>query len=1256
MNRRRSLGLTMATAFVGLQVLGGPVTVAHATWPVASGADLTSPSNWPNDPDYVNRWDYFSFLPAQSPGTASYLSADQLLGASGMSIDKAWEHSIGSPSVKIAVIDSGIEWEDPDLIEQAWLNAAELSGTHMPQNKKGLPCGGTGALAGYDCNGDGVFTVGDYAKDPRITPIVKGDKCIDPATGAPKGDRIAGDVNHNCVLDAGDLIELFSDGVDDDANGYTDDIAGWDFFKNDNDPYDDTRSGHGTMTAEEANAQGNNGINTIGACPGCRFIMLRIGDSANGDSNDFAKALVYAADNVVSYGASNVSAGEATVAVEASSTVNLSAYARAAIDYAYTKNVVVVAGMSNGNSRHHSEPATIGHTLTVHSVDFNGSTVATSSSFLGYVNCTNYGGQLALSASGAGCSDEGAARTAGIAGLLESYAGALSVSPALTAEEVFQLVKMTSDVVNVPESRQPGGASTYYESLPGFSQRFGYGRANASSAMHALETGEIPPEVDILSPAWFQTLYDGRVASPVSLVGRVVASRAPSYDMSVEWAPGVEPLEADFTPLATTLSNIPGQTVTGGVTAPLALLDPSVLVTAHTADPDSPQHENDRTITVRVRATAHYASGDVRGEARRSIAIVNQQNGLDEDLLPGFPLALAGSAEGGPKLADINGDGVRDIVIATNDGLLHVFSVRGSAPEEVKGFPYSLAIVDGLDPASPVPALPSYVTAPAYTAGANGGIPDTVTRESVDGAPAIGDVTGDGSPDIVFTSWAGTIYVVDAEGEDEPGWPQRLPLVPSCSDDPNVPNPAGDCSDEGHALARGAFASPVLADFDGDGALEIVVAAFDGNVYVFHGDGTPLAGFPVRIHSPSAYRYDRILSTPAVADFNGDGVPDILIGTNETVGDQGNTGFYYVVDGNGTNAIGGPYLPDWPVLVPSVFSSELFGEGASASPVALDLDGDGNPDAFMQGNQGAPLIVPADPGVQSGTTPPSSQLPLAANGNASGLATQGPFGARSVATADTFIPLLSHPSVGDLDQDGTPDFIVAGAGMSLETNLGAKTAVPFQHLLAMWSGATGQMMPGAPVVLEDYSFMTGQAIADITGDGYPEVIAGTGGYFVHGVDACGREAAGWPKFTGGWVMGTPAVGNVTGGHSLDVVAATREGYLYAWATKGTDSGVVQWESAHHDNANSGNYGTVLKQGALLVASHPLVCDGSSSAAPSTTTSDAPSTSSSASGCGCSILGVPDDRPSRTTALTAFAVLFLVSARRRRSARLDGAAL
>jgi subtilisin family serine protease len=56
------------------------------------------------------------------------------------------------------------------------------------------------------------------------------------------------DQNGNRIIDGGDVLLAWSDGRDGDANGYVDDLIGWDFVNNDNDPMDD--SGHGTHGAD----------------------------------------------------------------------------------------------------------------------------------------------------------------------------------------------------------------------------------------------------------------------------------------------------------------------------------------------------------------------------------------------------------------------------------------------------------------------------------------------------------------------------------------------------------------------------------------------------------------------------------------------------------------------------------------------------------------------------------------------------------------------------------------------------------------------------------------------------------------------------------------------------------------------------------------------------------------------------------------------------------------------------------------------
>jgi hypothetical protein len=1227
----RALGCVVVVAALALAV----GLVAHDArannWPPAKGADMSDPNNWPNDPGYQGDWNYWSWLPKQASGTKPYIGADQKLGASGMHVDVAWTHTTGRPDVKIAIIDCGIKWDEADVADKAWLNPGELV-KHKPQDKDGNACGGTGDLAGYDCNGDGVFSVSDYAADPRVAPVATDptDVCYPGEdTTHPGPTRKIGDANKNCILDPGDLIILFSDKNDDDSNGYTDDISGWDFYKNDNDPYDDTRYGHGTGEARGSSAQGNNGQGDIGVCPDCRFFMLRAGDSFIADVNDWAKAVVYATDN------------GAKVVQEALGTIDQSAFAKAAIDYAYAHGTLLVTSMADENSRHHNMPAVANHTMPVHSIKFNGSGVTGSGAgittdsytFVDFDLCSNYGAQNMLSISASTCSSQATEDAAGAAGLL--FSEGLNQKLQLTPEEVMQVFKSTADVVDVPESRStdPNVAGPFFESQPYFSQRFGYGRPNLDRAMQSIDAGLIPPEVDITAPAWFDVLYADRLTSPVPLVFRVAAKRAQSYDYRVEWAPGVEPADSAFQPILDWVKNVAPTTTTGGdPTAPIAMINPSQIDTSHVADPDSAQfHENDKTVTLRVLAVAHYANGDVAGQARRAIAIVNQQNGLDKELVQGFPVAIGSSLESSPKLADINADGVRDVVSAAGDGSVHVFSVKSGTPAELLGFPFHVAPLDGLNPnLASEPSVPSYLGAPAYTNGSKGGgIDPSTARESIVATPAIGDVNGDGKPEIVVSTWQGTIYVVASDGTVLHGWPKRLPLVPSCPNDlPGPPNAV--CMDTAHKWSRGAGASPVLIDFDGDGKLEIVQAAFDGNLYVWHGDATALSGFPVALHSPRANSHNRSFSTPAVADFNGDGVPDVAVGSNEEVGAGGGAGAAFIVDGRGTNAPGGPFLPNWPIALTSLQIFPLVGEGIVSAPAIADFTNSGKPQVLFTGNGVSPYVYPADPGAQSGFNDAPNRLPCydedagaqtscSAPGAQVGVDPTSIFGEGSKARVpDTMFPLFSSPSVGDLDQDGVPDILTSGGILSLIGNLtggGTSNNRP-QFLLGMWSGATGHAFYGSPVPIEDYTFLVNETVADITGDNYPEVMVGTGGYFVHAVDACGCEAQAWPKFTDGWIVATPAVGDVDGDHKIEVVVGTRDGYLFAWHTQGADTGAIQWESFHHDNANTGDYRAKLDQGGGR-ASTPIDCTVDCTLPPGIAAPD----KLRAGGCGCSAAGV-----------------------------------
>ncbi|MGE4132598.1 MAG: S8 family serine peptidase [Bdellovibrionales bacterium] len=100
-----------------------------------------------------------------------------------------------------------------------------------------------------------------------------------------------------------------TNGIDDDGNGYVDDVVGWDFAANDNKPYDLTASmfemllsggnpGHGTHCAGNVAARSDNGKGVAGVAPNVRVMALRfISEKGQGTTADAVKAIKYAVDN-----------------------------------------------------------------------------------------------------------------------------------------------------------------------------------------------------------------------------------------------------------------------------------------------------------------------------------------------------------------------------------------------------------------------------------------------------------------------------------------------------------------------------------------------------------------------------------------------------------------------------------------------------------------------------------------------------------------------------------------------------------------------------------------------------------------------------------------------------------------------------------------------------------------------------------------------------------------------------------------------
>lgn len=132
-------------------------------------------------------------------------------------------------------------------------------------------------------------------------------------------------------------------GIDDDGNGYVDDIHGWDFLEDDGDPSD--YNGHGTHVAATIAAKGDNAMGITGVMWSARIMPLRfLGASGAGDTAAAVEAIHYAVDN----GAKVINASWGG-----------GGYSRALYDalaYALSKEVLFVAAAGNEENNNDLSP------------------------------------------------------------------------------------------------------------------------------------------------------------------------------------------------------------------------------------------------------------------------------------------------------------------------------------------------------------------------------------------------------------------------------------------------------------------------------------------------------------------------------------------------------------------------------------------------------------------------------------------------------------------------------------------------------------------------------------------------------------------------------------------------------------------------------------------------------------------------------------------------------------------------------------
>jgi parallel beta-helix repeat protein len=150
--------------------------------------------------------------------------------------------------------------------------------------------------------------------------------------------------------------EIPGNGLDDDNNGFVDDIKGWNFYSNTSNPIDYV--GHGTHCAGIASAVTNNGIGIAGVCWNCSIMPLKIGTDI-GCIESAANAIIYAADNDADVISMSWGGGFDSILV------------RNALNYAYNKGVVLVGASGNNNFDFKFYPAAFENVIAVAATDEN---------------------------------------------------------------------------------------------------------------------------------------------------------------------------------------------------------------------------------------------------------------------------------------------------------------------------------------------------------------------------------------------------------------------------------------------------------------------------------------------------------------------------------------------------------------------------------------------------------------------------------------------------------------------------------------------------------------------------------------------------------------------------------------------------------------------------------------------------------------------------------------------------------------------
>jgi hypothetical protein len=306
----------------------------------------------------------------------------------------------------------------------------------------------------------------------------------------------------------------------------------------------------------------------------------------------------------------------------------------------------------------------------------------------------------------------------------------------------------------------------------------------------------------------------------------------------------------------------------------------------------------------------------------------------------------------------------------------------------------------------------------------------------------------------------------------------------------------------------GDHASPAFADIDGDGDLDAFVGNYYGEVFFFHNSGS--AREPAFASRVVLAAVDRD-SSPSLVDIDGDGDLDAF------VGDEGGDTFFF----RNTGTVRVPAF-----AAPVINPFGVANIGRFSSPAFIDIDGDGDLDAFVGTDDGDTIFFRNTGNAQA----PAFATPVT-----------NPFGLADVGHE-------SVPAFGDLDGDGDLDVLVGWGDGSTRffRNTGTARTPAFVP------------PPGLPEAFRLDSFSV-PALADIDGDGDLDAFVGfnSGETFFFRNTGTGRAPAFADPERNPFDLkdvdngGAPALADIDGDGDLDAFIGSLPGDTAFFSNTGT---------------------------------------------------------------------------------------------------------